>query len=673
MIFQKEAKTGLVIGNSTMSAAVTGRGRLFGRLQYNPPCFEWSGNALRDAGECGFEFETAGQTCRDCDLDWNVLEHTYPCYRAETVLPEGTRLNVLAFSPLSARDEETIFTPCAVTEFTFSNPDSQERHIKLTIEWHPTKDALRGSFGKKGTVNRIGSGQYLLDQGDAFLSAFGCEGCEGAVLDGGQMRLTANVKLRPMAQTQCVFLLGIFEPEHRFRTKFETSSDVCRYVAVDYARIRDDLFDFLACVPNVGDEQIYRYTRWYMQAAILLTKSARTGEVMTMGYTELNQRDSFWTSFVHVSLWSGLEKEILRVSARWMRPDGKIPTTVLPRIERHFDIDINEYFCLRIARYHRYHRDLGFLEEMYGFYRRSVEFLLTFDRDGDGVPEQDTPDNPLSFWGDWKDVPGVSGRKLAPHFALLWLAVLKEGAWLAGEMEDLASKSWYESLYDRAYEAINRPVTEGGMWQEDHYAEVWYDGRPMTEVLQDQVVGMIWGVVPAERIGSIYGALNRGENAFGIPETWPYRPDSFGYEGGDYHNGGIWPYLMFCDIMSRYRNGFASDAERLIRKVGHQDLEVPGDFAPNEYLHGTTGENRGMEIQGWSSALYGAITHGTFRVEHTGAREITVKINFPDRDFETILVLPKRFGRVTLSRKNGVISLSGVRDGYTVKVKENRS
>ena len=417
MVFEKEAKTGLVIGNATLSATVTGKGRLFGRIQYNPPSFECGSNSLRDAGECGFEFESGCVVCRDCDLSWEIMDSTYPRYWAKATLPEGTEMSLLAFAPLSARDEETLFTPCTATEFTLHNPSEVEKYLKLTIEWHPTENALRNSFGKKGAVAQIEKGHYLIEQGDAFLSAFGYESCEGRVLDDGKIRFSANVKIPPMEQVRCVFLMGIFEPNHRFRMKFDSAGAVCSYVASDYARIRDDLFDFISCIPNVGDEQILRYTRWYMQAAILLTKSAKTGEVMTMGYRELNQRDSFWTSFVHLSLWSGLEKDILRLSARWMRPDGKIPTTVLPKIERYYDIDINEYFCLRIARYHRYHRDMGFLEEMYDFYKRSVTFLLTFDRDGDSIPEQDTPSNPMSFWGDWKDVPGVSGRKLAPHFS----------------------------------------------------------------------------------------------------------------------------------------------------------------------------------------------------------------------------------------------------------------
>jgi len=267
-------------------------------------------------------------------------------------------------------------------------------------------------------------------------------------------------------------------------------------------------------------------------------------------------------------------------------------------------------------------------------------------------------------------VLGVVGRKLAPHFSLLWLAVLKEGAYLAGEMDDLETKSAYEALYKKAYENINKDTSNGGLWLKDHYAEVWYDSREMTEVLQDQTVGLIFGVVPENRIKPIYDAISHGENEFGIRETYPYRPDSFGYVGGDYHNGGIWPYLMFCDIMSRYLNGYGADAERLIRKVGYYDLELPGDFAPNEYMNGDTGENCGKEIQGWSSALYGAITHGAFKVEHTGDREITIHVNFKDRDFETVLLLPKRFGRITLSRKGGKYSINGVKSGYKVSVKD---
>ena len=45
--------------------------------------------------------------------------------------------------------------------------------------------------------------------------------------------------------------------------------------------------------------------------AVLLTKGAQTN-VLTMGYVELNQRDSFWTSWLHVKLWPEIDLAILR-------------------------------------------------------------------------------------------------------------------------------------------------------------------------------------------------------------------------------------------------------------------------------------------------------------------------------------------------------------------------
>ena len=99
MMFENEAKTGLVIGNSTMSAAVTGRGRLYGRIRYNAPYFEYGANSIREAGGSGFAFECGGVSVRDCDLKWQVSDSTYPRYMADSVLPDGT----VKMSPSCAR------------------------------------------------------------------------------------------------------------------------------------------------------------------------------------------------------------------------------------------------------------------------------------------------------------------------------------------------------------------------------------------------------------------------------------------------------------------------------------------------------------------------------------------------------------------------------------------
>ncbi len=267
-------------------------------------------------------------------------------------------------------------------------------------------------------------------------------------------------------------------------------------------------------------------------------------------------------------------------------------------------MDINEYFCLRIARYFHWHRDLPFLRECWPHFCRSVEFLLTLDRDGDGLPEQAPPENPLCFWADWKDVKGDCGQKAGAAFCPAVAGCAAGGhspvaGAGVGEIRGLV-----QELFQRAKAQTELPVQEGGLWQGTITpSSGTMEGNFFRAPGSDRGHGLWRGGGRAGRC-HLAGPLP-GENEGGIPETYPFR-EEMEYEPGVYHNGGIWPYLTFCDCMGRYRMGAWEDAERLIRKTGRYDLEVPGDFAPNEYLHGITlQENCGFEIQGWSSALFG--------------------------------------------------------------------
>lgn len=44
--------------------------------------------------------------------------------------------------------------------------------------------------------------------------------------------------------------------------------------------------------------------------------------------------------------------------------------------------------------------------------------------------------------------------------------------------------------------------------------------------------------------------------------------------------------------------------------MARADLEMAGDFIPHEYLHGETGQQAGVPMQGWNAAMFGAIYFG---------------------------------------------------------------
>lgn len=562
----KKQNHGYVIGNSVIASEV-GTEHLFENVRYNPPCFEPNKNQIVPVGFVDMKITENGK-----EIPWEIseiIENTYPLYRAK-ITAGGTVFDFEAFAPITPSLSDDMFMPSALMSFSAVNGTGD---ITLSL-----------SFEGEGDYDRF------LRIDDAF----------GTTAVSNDVHLTAGTKITAA--------FGIYDEKSLWTEHFETAFEVSEYAVEVYDMYKEGIEKFISKIPVFGDEKVREYVRWYTQAAVMLTKKDREGNVITMGYNELNQRDSFWTSFMHLLIFPNLERDMIKISAKHQSESGKIPTTILPLIEREYDIDINEYFCLRIARYYKYYRDREFLESFFENYKKSVDFLLSRDYDGDGVPEQESPDNPECFWGDWKDVSYIIGRKTAPHFALLWLAVLKEGKYLAEEMHDSETAEKYSEIYNRAYGKINADydgTNKGGLWKNDHYVEVWYDGVERDFILEDQTAGIFFDVVPKERISLIYDALKQNECKYGIRETYPYRTgDEVWNPGGIYHNGGIWPWLMFCDIAGRYKNGRENEALELIKTLGYYDLEAPGDYRPNEYLDGESGQNRGFEVQGWSSAVW---------------------------------------------------------------------
>jgi len=217
----------------------------------------------------------------------------------------------------------------------------------------------------------------------------------------------------------------------------------------------------------------------------------------------------------------------------------------------------------------------------------------------------------VSFWGDWKDVTGVNGRLYSPFSGLIYLAALKEMSFLSKECgcKDLAQK--YESAYQKGFDFINRPASDGGLWNGTYYCQRWKDGTVNDKLLQDQTIGILFGVVPADRAESIVASLNKQSlTEYGICETSPYYPASFGYEPGTYHNGGVWPWLSFMDDWARIQMGKEKEAIELVKRVAKADLVASGDWSPNEYINSRTGKNQGFLLQGWNAGLFGLVYFG---------------------------------------------------------------
>jgi uncharacterized protein (DUF608 family) len=379
--------------------------------------------------------------------------------------------------------------------------------------------------------------------------------------------------------------------------------------------LKDSTQKFSAALPATGDAALDRCLRWYVIPALSLTKCTAKGEIVTMGYRELNQRDSFWTSWLHLVLFKDAERKMLDETVAHQRADGKIPTTILPLIERNDDLDINAFFILRAARYYAYWGDKDALRRDWPALVKAQNWLISRDSDGIGLPAQ------VSLWGDWKDVRGVAGRKYSPFSGLVYLAALKKMTSLARVVNDTDAVVKYNIAYAKGFERINRPVTDGGLWNGDYYCQINKDGTVNDHLLQDQTLGILYGVVPRDRAEKIIAALNaRSLTPYGIAETTPYYPASFGYAPATYHNGAVWPWLSFMDCWARVKLGRKAEAIDLVKRVAKADLEDSGDWSPNEHINSKTGQNLGFHIQGWNAGIFGLVYFGI--LEKEPAKEI---------------------------------------------------
>ncbi len=588
--------TGFACANFSVGGEVTPGGKIFDRILINPPVIgvwleEWGRGEL--AVDCGGLRWTA-ESCQDVKAlrCWPQASVQW----ADTGL--AVRLRVDAWAPVRERDMAATSLPVLVARLWLDGRPGQAVALEYTVRrqeaFTPTFSSAWDMIGRLDYFDDFGLGWDQLEKGDT--ASF-----ERVDDRGVRSRLELTL---PDSGNRVLYLYLLFwNPAGRSAADFADLPALHRGMRQNRANLERDTALFGESLPPSGDAKVDEYLRWYMTAGVMLTRILKDNTTLTMGYAELNQRDSFWTSYPHLHYWPDAERKMLEESAAAVTPSGKVPTCIFPTIERGDDLDINEYFLLRVARYHQKYSDVDFAKKLWPTCQRAMNFLLGRCAAPSALPEQE------SFWADWKDVDGITGRKFGPHFTGLYLACLQEWARLAREMGQAEQAVKWEAAFGAGRKQMNLPVESGGQWNGKYYVNVWRDGRKDDALLEDQMVAGVWGVIPQDRFDSIRSELNaRAEKPWGVRETVPYYDrDGFGYEGGDYHNGGVWPWLNCADVMARCRYGYPEDGLRILRKLGEWDLEKGGDFLPHENLHGEDGRCIRSYIQGWDAAYLGAV------------------------------------------------------------------
>ncbi len=154
--------------------------------------------------------------------------------------------------------------------------------------------------------------------------------------------------------------------------------------------------------------------------------------------------------------------------------------------------DLNSKFVLQLYRDYVFTGDRSLVDDNWADARMALEYLRQFDRDGDGIPEDEgVPDQTYDTW----TMDGTSA-----YVGSLWLAALEAAVEMARLEGDATSAAQYTALLQQGQATFERDLWNGKYYDFDTDSPQTHDS-----IMADQLIGQWYArsvglpdVVPAE-------------------------------------------------------------------------------------------------------------------------------------------------------------------------------
>ncbi|MFN0204788.1 MAG: GH116 family glycosyl hydrolase [Planctomycetota bacterium] len=643
--FRTRKPTGFPTTNFAFAMELAADGEFPARIWTNPTI---AGAWLSEAALGSLAFREGETEVKSVDAIVNKPNRLWPfaSARYHTTKIPNVFFDMETFCPV-ARASEPYWPalPIGFAQITIRNQSERERNVELVWRFVVGGDSRNVVADEVNGISYCGfDNDRFSVRSDAAPSRF----------EGDIVKLWSCRAIVPAGQERIVKFCFAQSPRASFAAQDTGNWPDSRTLALEglsqFKNAYNNTLLIDSWMPRTGDAVIDEALRWYCASAVQLTKVSTNGTVAVMGYAEMTQRDGYWGSFLHNILFPDLEKRMIEEIFTEQNPNGKIPTSILPKHDREDDIDTNAYAMLRAFRYAKFHFDQAFLSQIAANLKGAAVWLSSRDRDGDGIPDA------ASNWYDWKDAPAMRDRKYSPHACFLYLAAFSEimAAMKSGN-DNVTIQKEVAERFALAKQTIHSPLEKGGLWNGRYYVERWKtesETRPSffskNIVNEDQIVGILFSVVPEDRISPIFDALLPNRRPWGFRESYPYRSDNFNYRQGDYLNGGVWPWLNYADAWARFNSGRSAEALTILRDVAQYDLFKSGEAMPHECLDGETGAPLRNAPQLWNSSFFGAVYHGLFGIN----REYNGLLTIEPR------ALPGRGWRVRVPLREGEVELA---------------
>lgn len=332
------------------------------------------------------------------------------------------------------------------------------------------------------------------------------------------------------------------------------------------------------------------------------------------GYPEPYTRDLLICSLG--ILTTGNEKllaslqRVLETLARNQSELGHIPSLVNDPEDRGAS-DTTPLFLMAVGLYRKATGEKKFLEEAV---RKSWTWLRYQSPPNRCLVAQ----QPTS---DWRDEQWVLGYGLYVNTVVYTSLRLFEQHRCAAEVKEAMERFTVKG------ERQNRHVHEGLVLRRKPYYAMWSYKVYLSERfdLLGNSIAILSGIASPSRARKLISWIEKeceafratGELAVDLPPNffpyiWPSDPDWMPrYEKynqpGEYHNGGIWPFVCGFYIAALVATGKYRLAERkliALSELVRTAREAEVEFGFNEWHRAQDGKPRGQDWQSWSAAMY---------------------------------------------------------------------
>lgn len=311
----------------------------------------------------------------------------------------------------------------------------------------------------------------------------------------------------------------------------------------------------------------------------------------------------------HAGLMRSLRR-VLRTAAKNQSRLGHIPSLIHDADNRGSS-DTTPLFLLATAAYRSVTGERRFLAAAV----KKAQTWMAYQSPDDAVMVAQQPTS------DWRDEQWVLG------YGLFVNCVVHGYLRLLGEHGRAAELRALMNRLDVRAERHHKQIHEGLIIRHKPYYAMWAYKVLNNERfdLLGNCLAILTGVAPPSRARDIVvwieaecrNLRRRGELALDLPPCFfPYtRPEHADWRPryarynrpGEYHNGGVWPFICGFYVAALVAAGRQRTAERklvalteLMRPAADAQLE----FGFNEWFRAQDGKPRGQDWQTWSAAMY---------------------------------------------------------------------